>query len=274
VSKTPDPLDSNPAAHLRPLDADALVARLHTLSLGHPMIYMPVLDSTNSYAMDLARSGASEGTLVITDDQPAGRGRAGRVWRTMPRQQVLCSFILRPVFPPHFLVMVASLAVARTVEDVTGVRPDIKWPNDVLASGRKLCGILIETASDAHQRRFAVLGIGLNVNGTLRDDAEIAAHAATLADLSGRSHAREDVVIALAIHLSHRYHALQTGGASALHAVRNAWRERLVTLGKHVRITQSDLIAEGLAEDVDADGALLLRRADGTQLTVTWGDVS
>ena len=274
MSKTPDPLDPSRDTHLRPLDVDALVARVHSLHLGLPVIYMPVLDSTNSYAMELARAGASEGTLVITDDQPAGRGRAGRVWRTMSRQQVLCSFILRPVFPPHFLVMVASLAVAQAIEDVTGIRPDIKWPNDVLASGHKVCGILIETASDAHQRRFAVLGIGLNVNGTLRDDAELAARAATLADLTGQTHAREDVVVAIATHLSYRYHALQTGGASALHAVRNAWRERLVTLGKHVRITQSDPIAEGVAEDVDADGALLLRRADGTQLTVTWGEVS
>jgi BirA family transcriptional regulator, biotin operon repressor / biotin---[acetyl-CoA-carboxylase] ligase len=259
---------------LPPLDADGLRARLAGLSLGTPLVYLPAIGSTNTYASELARAGAAEGTSVLTDDQTAGRGRVGRTWRSLPHRQLLCSVLLRPSFPPHFLVMAAALAVAETIEDTTGLRPDIKWPNDVLYQGRKLCGILIETGADFAGHQFAVLGIGLNVNGSLAGDADLASGAATLAELVGHDLPREDVAAALFRHLDRIYSTLQTGGEDARHAIRDAWRARLVTLGRTVRISQRQHQEEGVAEDVDADGALLLRRADGTLVAVTWGDVS
>jgi BirA family biotin operon repressor/biotin-[acetyl-CoA-carboxylase] ligase len=192
----------------------------------------------------------------------------------MPRQQVLCSLVLRPDFPPHFLVMASALAVAEAVETVTGVRPDIKWPNDVLAAGRKLCGILIETGSTAANGLYAVLGIGINVNGSLADTPELAQRATTLEQLAGHALQREAVAARLLAGLAERYAELQRGGEAARARVRAAWRARLVTLGAQVRLAQSGQVEEGVAEDVDGDGALLLRRADGQLLTVTWGDVS
>jgi BirA family transcriptional regulator, biotin operon repressor / biotin---[acetyl-CoA-carboxylase] ligase len=257
-----------------PLDADALRARLAGLTLGHPLIYLPAVGSTNTFATELARAGAAEGALVVTDEQTAGRGRVGRVWRTLPRQQVLCSFLLRPPFPPYLLVMAAALAVARTAEDFTGKSPGIKWPNDVLYEGRKLCGILIETGTDSLGRSFAILGTGLNVNGSLVDDPELGARAATLADLAGHTLSREEVAATLAGHLDTLYTSLRAGEEDARRAVREQWRARLVTLGQQVRIIQRDAVIEGLAEDVDEDGTLLLRGADGRLIPVTWGDVS
>lgn len=257
-----------------PLDVEALRGRLARLSLGQSLIYLPVVGSTNTYAINLARAGAAEGALVVSDEQPAGRGRAGRVWRSMPRQQVLCSLILRPAFPAHFLVMAAALAVARTVEDVTESRPDIKWPNDVLIAGRKVCGILIETGTTDQGQAFAVLGIGLNVNGTLAGDPELAGRATTLADVAGHDLAREEVAATLLTHLDALYTRLATGGEPALREVRAIWRARLVTLGQRVRIAQGQRAHEGVAEDVDANGTLLLRQTDGTLLPITWGDVS
>lgn len=257
-----------------PLDVEALRTRIAGLMLGRPLIYLPVVGSTNTHALGLARAGAADGTLVLSDEQPEGRGRAGRVWRSMPRRQVLCSLVLRPEFPAHFLVMAAALAVARAVEDVAEARPDIKWPNDVLMEGRKLCGILIETGTDDQGHAFAVLGIGLNVNGTLAGDPELAERASTLEDVAGHPLQREEVAAALLAHLDALYTRLSTGGEAALREVRAVWRARLVTLGRPVRIVQGQRVQEGVAEDVDEGGALLLRQSDGRLLTITWGDVS
>src|SRR5262249_5795373 len=152
------------------LDLTALEAGLGSLALGHPILYFPALGSTNTHAMQLARDGAAEGTLVTTDDQTSGRGRIGRSWLSLPYQQLALSLVLRPTFPPHFLVMASALSVADALDEATGLRPEIKWPNDVLLDGRKVCGILIESSG-----KSAVLGIGLNVNGSLVECPELAA---------------------------------------------------------------------------------------------------
>jgi BirA family transcriptional regulator, biotin operon repressor / biotin---[acetyl-CoA-carboxylase] ligase len=253
----------------KPLDHALLRAAFAGLRLGHPLIYFAALDSTNSHAAELARAGAAEGTLVTTDDQTAGRGRIGRAWKSLPRHQLTLSLVLRPAFPPHFLMMASALAVAAAIETVAGLTPAIKWPNDVLVDGRKVCGILIETSPGV-----AILGIGVNVNGSLAGDAELAARATTLADAAGRELAREDLAVALIRRLDELYTLLASGGTAAREQVRGTWRGRLVTLGRLVSIHQSGAEIAGVAEDVDADGALLLRRDDGTLQTITWGDVS
>jgi BirA family biotin operon repressor/biotin-[acetyl-CoA-carboxylase] ligase len=265
---------SDGASEPAPLDERALRERLAALPLGRPLIYLPVVGSTNSHAMELARAEAAEGTLVVTDEQPEGRGRVGRTWRSMPRRQALLSLVLRPAFPPQLLVMAAALAVAQVVEDATGTTPEIKWPNDVLAGGRKLCGILIETGADAAGGAFAILGIGLNVNGTFAGDGELAGRAATLADLASHDLVREQVIAELIAAVNVLYQELRDGGEAGREMVWGRWRARLATLGRQVRIAQGTLAEEGLAEDVDADGALLLRRADGSRVAITWGDVS
>ncbi|HEV2236376.1 MAG TPA: biotin--[acetyl-CoA-carboxylase] ligase, partial [Ktedonobacterales bacterium] len=159
------------------------------------------------------------------------------------------------------------------IDAVAGVPVAIKWPNDVLFEGRKLCGILIETGTGA-AGAYAVLGIGLNVNGSLSDDAELAASATTLASAAGHPLAREVLALALLERLGARYTALSAGGAAAQATLRDAWRARLVTLGRAVRITQGDQVLAGMAEDVDAGGALLLRLPGGQRRTILWGDIS
>lgn len=252
----------------RPLDVAALEAALAPLTLGHPLVYHPAIASTNTEAMALARRGAAEGTLVTTDDQTAGRGRMGRVWQSLPNEQLALSLVLHPPFLPHYLVMASALAVAEAIEATTGLRPDIKWPNDVLIAGRKVCGILIET-SDA----IAVLGIGINVNGSVNSIPELAIRATTLADVLGRTIAREPLFIALVQRLDSLYVTLRAGGEQAQRQLRDTWRARLVTLGKHITILQSGRKITGIAQDVDATGALEFTADDGTPQTITWGDV-
>lgn len=255
-------------AETQPLDVDALGLALAGLRLGQPLIYLPEVDSTNTYAAELARAGAAEGTLVTTDHQTAGRGRVGRVWKALPGQQLAMSLVLRPTFPPHFLVMASALAVAQSIEATTGARPDIKWPNDVLLAGHKVCGILIETSEGV-----ATLGMGVNVNGSLADDAELAARATTLAVALGRPVSREALAVEIIRRLDARYADLSQGGVVARRTLRADWRERLVTLGRRATIRQREVTLEGQAEDVDDDGALLLRLDDGRLTTVLWGDV-
>jgi BirA family transcriptional regulator, biotin operon repressor / biotin---[acetyl-CoA-carboxylase] ligase len=251
-----------------PLDVTALEAALAGLRLGTPLLYFPALPSTNTHAAELARGGATEGTLVTTDDQTAGRGRIGRTWKSLPGQQLALSLVLRPTFPPHFLVMAAALAVAEAVETVTGLRTAIKWPNDVQVDGCKVCGILIETSPG-----YAILGIGLNVNGSLGDDPDLAARATTLADAARHDHSREALAAELLRRLDALYAALAAGDAAARATLRMAWRARLATLGRRITVAQHDASLAGVAEDVDADGVLLLRLDDGTLRPITWGDV-
>ncbi len=148
------------------------------------------------------------------------------------------------------------------------MRPDIKWPNDVLLGGRKVCGILIEMSEGV-----AILGMGVNVNGALDADPELASRATTLAAALGHAISRE----ALATEIIHRFDARtahrRPAGAAAQRALRDSWRARLVTLGRRVTIHQREAALMGLAEDVDDDGALLLRLDDGRLMTVLWGDV-
>lgn len=262
-----DDIPPPPAAGAAPLDVEAVRVALSGLRLGHPLVYLPAVASTNSHALELARQGAAEGTLVTTDDQTAGRGRVGRPWKSLPGQQLALSLVLRPSFTANFLMMASALAVADAIASVAPLRPDLKWPNDILVGGRKICGILIETSEGV-----VVLGIGVNVNGSLASDPELAARAATLAEAAGRAVSREALLAAIVRQLDAVYFTLADAAGRA--AVREAWRARLATLGRPATVTQHDQTLTGLAEDVDADGALLLRTDDGALRTITWGDVN
>ncbi|WIG61595.1 MAG: Biotin operon repressor / Biotin--protein ligase [Ktedonobacterales bacterium] len=252
----------------RVLDTEAVRAGVRELRLGSPLLYFPSINSTNTYAASLARGGATEGTLLVSDDQTAGRGRIGRIWKSLPGQQLSFSLVLRPAFPPHFLVMASALAVAEAITAITSLETGIKWPNDVQVDGYKICGILIETSPG-----YAILGIGINVNGSLRDDPELAARAITLADAAGHDISREDLLIAILCRLDTLYSSLTSGGDPAWQGLRSDWRARLVTLGRRITLLQGEHTVTGHAEDVDANGALLLRLDGGVLQTVTWGDV-
>jgi BirA family transcriptional regulator, biotin operon repressor / biotin---[acetyl-CoA-carboxylase] ligase len=251
------------------LDIETIRSTTRDLRLGQPLLYFPTIDSTSSYVMSRAREGVPPGLLVITDEQTAGRGRVGRSWQSLPGMQLEFSLLLKPNFPFHFLVMASAVAVAEAVETVATIPALIKWPNDIQVDAKKVGGILIETTSD-----FGVLGIGLNVNGTLADAPRLRSLATTLADAAGHSLSREMVFVELLRRFDQRYADLSMGGSVAQEALHTAWRERLVTLGRRVTVTQGDSSLTGVAEAVDAGGALLLRQDDGMQAVVRWGDVS
>src|SRR5229473_7382267 len=153
------------------LDVEQIQRQLETRFFGieDKLIYLPIVDSTNVIAMQLASKRPDEGVVVLTDSQTAGKGRQGRRWVDVPGCNVLTSTLLRPLFPPHLLVMIASLAVVDTIAEICGLTATIKWPNDVLIRDRKVAGILIETSHDQYGQLVAILGIGVNVNGRMQN---------------------------------------------------------------------------------------------------------
>ena len=251
------------------LSPAAITRDLETRFVGQKVIYSPSLTSTNEVAAREARQGAAEGTIVVTDEQTAGRGRLARVWLS-PRGSVAVSVILHPSLSSlPSLIMLASLAVVHSIESVTGLRAEIKWPNDILINGRKVCGILIESDVQGNRVNYSVIGIGVNVNLKLAGFPEILPIATSLSDELGRDVSRLSVLRCLLVELEKLYLALSSGGS-----IYEEWRDRLVTLGKKVRATMGDTVYEGVAESVSPDGSLLLRGLDGKLTRIVAGDVT
>jgi BirA family biotin operon repressor/biotin-[acetyl-CoA-carboxylase] ligase len=251
--------------------AKVLREGLTTRSVGRRLEYRAVLGSTQDLARELARAGAPEGTVVLAGRQTAGRGRLGRSFIS-PRGGLYFTVILRPALESASggrLPIIAALAVARGLEQVAGLRTALKWPNDVLVGGRKICGILLESDLTGEAVNYVLLGIGINVNADVSAYPEIAAIATSAAAEAGREVSREALAAAVLDELERLYLAVQAG-----RPVRDEWRARLDTLGRQVRATWGQTVEEGLAEDVDGDGSLILRRPDGSRVTIAAGDVT
>ncbi len=253
------------------LSEQALRAGLHTQFVGQHVQYFPVISSTQNVAKEAAHHGAPEGAVFIADEQTEGHGRLARPWKAPQGTSLLLSVVLRPhpeIFPK--LVIIGSLAVALAIEEATGIRADFKWPNDILVHEKKVAGLLVEGEFQGDVPRFAILGIGINVN---LDPAmlgpEVLYPATSLMKETGEMVSRLALAHSLLRNLERIYVQARDG-----EPVHRLWHARLSTLGKEVRIRQGNEIVEGIAEDVDIDGSLLLRGKDGVLITVMAGDVT
>lgn len=260
-----------------PFDLTRFHTLLKTKSFGRNLIFEASVGSTMDLARDAALHGAAEGTVALADEQTAGRGRLGRTWITPPATNLASTLILRP--PASVLrdiAMIAPLAVCHAIQGIAGIHTDIKWPNDVQIAGKKVAGVLIEVphtpdpSSTRGQAESVVLvGSGINVNFDPREHEEIRDIATSLKAELGRDVDREALLASYLAHFEQLY-----GDAKSGEAIRDRWRERLVTLGKEVRATWQGGMAEGVAEDVDENGALLVRTAEGALIHVEAGDVT
>jgi BirA family biotin operon repressor/biotin-[acetyl-CoA-carboxylase] ligase len=243
---------------------------LRTKLIGKDILHYPTTSSTMDAAKQVIREGAPEGTVIIADHQTAGRGRLGREWFSLPNSNILLSIILYPKLEqlPR-LTIAACLAVAQSIEKVTGLEPTVKWPNDILIAGKKVSGILIE--SDAHGDRvnYAIVGIALNINLDPATIPEISETATSLNQILGGGVSRREMLIALLGEFETLYSALRRD-----EPIDREWRLRLETLGKNISIRCGDDVQEGVAEGVDEDGNLLLRHSDGRLMTIAAGDVT
>jgi BirA family biotin operon repressor/biotin-[acetyl-CoA-carboxylase] ligase len=221
-------------------------------------------------ARTLAEEGAPEGTLVIADEQTAGRGRLERRWLAPPGTSLLFSLLLRPSLPVNraqALTMVTGLALQAAVLELTGLPARLKWPNDIVVRGLKVGGILTEASSTGAHLEHAVVGIGLNVNL----DAESFAssfRATSLSDELGHPIPRVPLLQAALWHIERRYVSMSEGAWPAAD-----WAASLETIGQWIEVRTSQGQWRGRATGVDDDGALLLRTSDGQLKRVTVGDV-
>ena len=273
----------------RNLSQEQILATLTTEVFGRSLVILPRTGSTNGVAKALAEKGAAAGTVVVTDEQTAGRGRMGRRWLAPARTCILCSILFRPdllVNQAQRLTMLCALAAADAVEAVAGLSVWLKWPNDLVVKSpipdpqspipklqssrwRKLAGLLTETGVTENRLEFVVVGIGINVNVPPEVLPTLAADATSILAEVGRQVDRAVLLAALLAGVERRYDALRAGGSP-----HREWVTRLATLGQPVEATTPAGTIAGAAESVDEDGALLLRTPDGVLHRLLSGDVT
>jgi len=253
-----------------PAPHELIPRRLASKKVGGRIVYYPSVGSTMDAARVAAELGAHDGTAVTADEQTRGRGRLGRSWITPPDSSIALSVIVRPAMPDLPKVSLAgSLAVVRAIRRVTGVEASIKWPNDVLLGGRKVAGVLVESSVIGDALQSAVLGIGVNVNLETEAFPEISP-TATSVHKHARGHVpRRELLAALLEELDDLYRSMTEGSFPI-----EEWRERLETIGREVRVRSAEAMEEGVAEAVNSQGALLLRRDDGSLIEVLAGEVT
>ncbi|MFP4475549.1 MAG: biotin--[acetyl-CoA-carboxylase] ligase [Desulfatibacillaceae bacterium] len=227
--------------------------------------YFPETRSTMDEARDLARTGAPHGTVVVAGRQTAGRGRLDRQWIS-DEGGLYFTLILRPALPlaeVSRILFAASVAMSDVIREVAGAPARVKWPNDILVDDAKVVGMLSEVHAVGETVEYLNLGIGVNVNN---DTEGVEPRAASLGELAGRRFSRKDV---LGWFLDRFEPLLETRSQAGIMA---AWRERAGTLGRAVRVRTVRETLEGIARDVDEDGALVLELPDGTVRRISYGD--
>ena len=255
------------------LTADAIVPHLQTRWMGRSLHVFAELDSTNITVREMAASGAAHGTAVIADAQRRGRGRLGRSWESPAGKNLYLSVLLRGDIPMERVAQLNLLAGVATCETVRqwAATAELKWPNDVLIDGRKVVGILAELHGGAADRAV-VVGIGVNLNATLEDfPEELRDKAGSVSMATGAPVDRAQFAGHLLRALETRYEQWSRDGFAPIAAV---WRALTPLIGRRIRVQEPGAIVEGTVVDIDDDGALRLRLAEGGEHRVLAGDVS
>ena len=257
------------------LHADDLASRLgKTAVIGRDIRVFQETSSTNDVIERLARDGIKEGTVVFAESQTKGRGRLGRKWLSPPNKGLWFSILLRPALRPQDatqLTVASATAVRRAIQKQTGLKPAVKWPNDILLKGRKVAGILTEMAAELDQVKHLILGIGVDVNlGATDFPPDLRKIATSLKIETGESISRSELAIHILRELDRDYQRVCSGEFTA---VADEWEEHCSTMGQVVSIQSGNRQIRGRAESLAEDGALLIRTDHGHLERVVAGDV-
>lgn len=240
--------------------------------IGNQLHFFPQVASTNDLARELAEDRLTpEGTLVITDEQTAGRGRMGRHWDAPPETSLLMSVIFRPALAPdqiNRLVMACGLAIAEGCEEIAGVSVDMKWPNDLLIGGRKFTGILPESGLIGNMLAWVIVGMGVNVNQTFSLRDPLFETATSLRMVTGQEINRAQLLAHILAALD-RWH-VQLHNAILI----ETWRSRCVNLGQRIRVQVGTTVVEGRADELDDIGALWLTDGAGVRHRLLAGEAT
>ncbi|MGA2247676.1 MAG: biotin--[acetyl-CoA-carboxylase] ligase [Verrucomicrobiota bacterium] len=255
--------------------ADDLLARLGAAKvIGRDIQVFEQTTSTNDVAEKLARDGVREGVVVFAEAQTKGRGRLGRAWLSPTRKGLWFSVLLRPQLRPQEttqLTVISATALRRAIKKVTGLNAEIKWPNDLLVGGRKTAGILTEMSAELDRVRYAILGIGVDVNlDAPAFPAELRKVATSLSLEAGAAISRAELAVEILRELEVDYARVVAGKFSE---IADEWEAACVTIGRNVTVHVGERRFRGRAESLDDDGALLVRTEHGHLERVIGGDV-
>ncbi len=252
--------------------SEALRTGLHTQRFGCKIYTFDTIDSTNNCARALAGCWADEGTVVIAEQQTAGRGRLGRPWVANPNENLTFSIILRPTIPAdsiNLLPLAVAVAVAGAVEKLTGLKPECKWPNDLILDNKKAAGILLEGSFKQNTVEWIVIGIGVNVNQTLFP-GELESKATSLKLVAGRDIDRISLFHTILEQFERTYH---TGSKSGFQSILPDWIARTRMIDRNISVLEHGTLLSGTVKGVSRDGGLILR-SDGGERTLFAGDVT
>ena len=246
---------------------------IHTKWAGKTVHFAKEIDSTNSWIKSLAKEGAEHGTLAVAEFQSAGRGRFDRKWDAPEGCSIMMTLLLRPQFSPQYasmLTLVMGLAVAQAVQEL-GFEVSIKWPNDVVISRKKICGILTEMGTNGLEISYVLIGVGINVN--LREFPEEMQDKATSLFLeSGREYDRNQIIALVMKHFE-KYYEKFVQTCDFTHLLED-YHKILANLNQPVRVLDGENSFEGISKGIDARGELLVEREDKSVVKVSAGEVS
>lgn len=251
-----------------------LESRMTTRWAGHPVTFYDSVSSTNLQAKVDAENGYGQGALVVADMQTAGRGRRGRAWSSPAGTNVYFTLILKPEYKPDLASMVTlvmALAVAEGIRSTCGVDAGIKWPNDIVVDGRKVCGMLTEMSVERDYIHHVVVGVGINV-GLQEFSPEIAATAVSLEQVCGKKVSRAELVVNVMKAFEDYYDSFEKECSFA--GLMEQYNRLLVNCGREVRVLDPKGEYQGVSKGINETGELLVELADGAVRTVYAGEVS
>lgn len=257
------------------IDAAALQLALKTAVFGRKAVMLPSTLSTQGDVLKLAEEGEGEGAVVFSEEQTGGRGRFGRKWFSPPGKGIWMSVLLRPEVPLHHtpqLTLLTGVAVCRAVRACTGAEAGIKWPNDLLINGRKMCGILLESAVEDHQVRYCIAGIGVDANFGREDYPEDLKQIATSIQIeTGQMVDRTELAAAILTELESLYFLYQKEGFGVIASL---WEALSVSLNRKIIVTNPHGVVEGTAVGLDPSGALIVETPNGERELIVSGEVT
>ncbi len=262
------------------IDTDDLVwqqIRQHQALEGRKVFFFQEVDSTNTIALDLGKNGEPHGTVVVAESQTMGRGRLGRKWESPPETGLYCSIIIRPEIAPEDLskiTLAAGVAVCAAIETETGLKPQIKWPNDILLDGKKLGGILTETGALQYgETPLVVIGIGLNINTGLSSfPAELSKKCTSLSIQTGRQHSRGIILKEIINTIEQNLVVLQQKN---FEKIMQQFKKRDAIAGKELSwVTIQGNIVPGRSLGIDGHGVLQIEDKEGFVHEVVSGDIT
>lgn len=242
---------------------------LKTKIIGKKILFFKKIPSTNLYAKQLIRENIEEGTIVVADVQTHGLGRKNRFWHS-PAGGLWFSVVLYPHIPIEkgmLITMASSISVAQAFEEITGLVPEVKWPNDLLLNGKKVCGILTEIDADLNKINYIIVGIGINVNNDI--DEELKEIAISLKQEAGFKISRVKLLRYILRHLDINYNKLILRDFDS---IRELWLSYSNIIGRKIQVEDENIITKGVVIDIDDSGYIILE-TDSGKVRIVSGDV-